>query len=47
MDGLLAFDGARYSILDIYDYVLRTDDAAVRAKYREVIAKARAEDAQS
>ena len=42
--GLLSSEGTNFSILDIYDYVLWMDDAAVEAKYREVMAKAHAED---
>lgn len=44
VNGPLSFEKKNYLILDIYDYVLWTDDAAVEAKYREVIDRARAED---
>ena len=41
--GSFEFKGCRYSLVEIEDYVVWTDDDAVRRKYEEVLSKARAE----
>jgi hypothetical protein len=47
VNGPFAFDGRCYSILDIVDFALWDDNDAVKAKYHEVIERARAEDQPS
>jgi hypothetical protein len=42
VNGLIEFEGKRYSFGDIEDYVTWTGDAAVRQQYDEVVASARA-----
>ena len=39
--GTFEFEGRRYAFLDIEDYVVWTDEEAVRRKYEEVVGKAR------
>ena len=41
--GTFEFEGRRYSFIDIEDYVVWTDEEAVRRKYEEVVGKAREE----
>jgi hypothetical protein len=41
--GTIEFEGRQYAFLDIEDYVLWTDEEAVRRKYEEVVGKAKAE----
>src|SRR6185312_14497234 len=38
--GTGAFDGKRFSLAEIIDYVLWTDDAEIRSKYQQVLADA-------
>lgn len=47
VNGPFAFDGRCYSILDIVDFAFWDDDGAVKAKYDEVLERARAEDQPS
>ena len=42
--GFLEFENRRYDLVEIYDYVLWTHDAEVRARYDTVLARAKAED---
>lgn len=39
-NGPIEFENQRYSYTEIYDYVVWTDERAVRAKYGEVLARA-------
>ena len=41
VNGAIDFEGLRYALLDIEDYVVWTDEEAVRRKYNEVREKAR------
>ena len=41
--GTFDFEDVRYAFIDIEDYVVWSDDDAVRKKYEEVVGKARAE----
>ena len=42
-NGHLEFEGRSYTPLEIYDYVVWTDERQVRQKYHEVVARARLE----
>ena len=43
VNGTFEFEGKRYSFLEIEDYVVWTDDGAVRRKYEEEVGKAMSE----
>jgi len=43
VNGTFEFEGRRYAFIDIEDYVVWTEEEAVRRKYDEVVVKAREE----
>ena len=43
VEGTFEFEGRCYAFSDIEDYVVWTDEEAVRRKYEEVVGKAQAE----